>query len=83
LLKDAPHPHAARTLANFSLSQEAQQIEAEEPGGGFIRLDVKPRVPELAFHPNAKPFPGTPEQRHRAYARGARHVRTAGCEGRD
>ncbi len=62
LLKDAPHPNAARALTNFLLSKDAQQIEAEEPGGGFIRLDVKPRVPELAFHLNAKPFPGTPEK---------------------
>jgi iron(III) transport system substrate-binding protein len=62
LLKDAPHPNAARAFTNFLLSKEAQQIEADEPGGGFIRLDVKPRVPELAFHLNAKPFPGTPEK---------------------
>jgi len=62
LLKDAPHPNAARALTNFLLSKEAQQIEADEPGGGYIRSDVKPRVPELAFHVNAKPFPGTPEK---------------------
>jgi ABC-type Fe3+ transport system substrate-binding protein len=61
LLKDAPHPNAAKLWANFLLGKEAQQIEADEPGGGYIRLDVTPRVPELAFHINAKALPGTPE----------------------
>jgi iron(III) transport system substrate-binding protein len=61
LLKDAPHPNAARVFMNYVLGKSAQQIVADDPGGGFIRKDVTPRVPELAHFATAKPFPENPD----------------------
>lgn len=61
LLKDAPHPNAARVFMNYMLGKSAQQISADDPGGPFIRKDVKPRIPELAHFATAKPFPNNPD----------------------
>jgi iron(III) transport system substrate-binding protein len=44
MLKDAPHPNAARLLMNFYLSDEAQEIFAK---GGYTTVNGKP-VPEVA-----------------------------------
>jgi iron(III) transport system substrate-binding protein len=61
LLKDAPHPNAARMFMNYILTKSAQQIAADDAGGPFIRKDVKPRIPELAHFATAKPFPENPD----------------------
>ena len=61
LLKDAPHPNAARVFMNYVLTKSAQQINADDPGGPFIRRDVTPKVPELAHFATAKPFPNNPD----------------------
>jgi iron(III) transport system substrate-binding protein len=61
LLKDAPHPNAARVFMNYSLTKSAQQINADDAGGPFIRKDVTPKVPELAHFVTAKPFPNNPD----------------------
>ena len=61
LLKGAQHPNAARVWANFLLSRGAQQIQANEAGGGAIRADVTFPEPELAFYATQPAFPGTPE----------------------
>lgn len=61
LLKDAPHPNAARLLMNYVLTRPAQQMSADDPGGTFIRSDVTPKVPELAHFTTAKPFPNNPD----------------------
>jgi iron(III) transport system substrate-binding protein len=45
LLKDAPHPNAARLLMNFYLSDEAQQIFAR---GGYTTVNGKPVPAEAA-----------------------------------
>ena len=61
LLKDAPHPNAGRVFMNYVLTKSAQQINADDPGGPFIRRDVTPKVPELAHFATAKPFPNNPD----------------------
>ena len=61
LLQGAPHPNAARLLMNYLLTKPAQQIQADDPGGPFIRKDVKPSIPELAHFTTAKPFPNNPD----------------------
>ena len=61
LLKDAPHPNAARVFMNYALTKSAQQINADDPGGPFIRRDVTPKVAELAHFATAKPFPNNPD----------------------
>jgi ABC-type uncharacterized transport system YnjBCD substrate-binding protein len=61
LLKDAPHPNAARLFMNYQLTRSAQQINADDPGGPFIRRDVTPKIPELAHFATAKPFPNNPD----------------------
>jgi iron(III) transport system substrate-binding protein len=61
LLKEAPHPNAARVFMNYMLTKSAQQINADDPGGPFIRRDVTPKVPELAHFMTAKPFPENPD----------------------
>lgn len=61
LLKDAPHPNAARVFMNYILTKSAQQIGADDPGGPFIRRDVTPKIPELAHFATAKPFPNNPD----------------------
>jgi iron(III) transport system substrate-binding protein len=55
-----PHPNAAKVWANFLLSQEAQQAEADVPGGGPLRHDVKLAAPELALHMNNPSFGDAP-----------------------
>jgi iron(III) transport system substrate-binding protein len=60
LLKDAPHPNAAKLWANFLLSREGQQTEADMFGGGPIRADVTPAEPEYALSLRDKPLPGFP-----------------------
>ena len=60
LLKDAPHPNAARVFMNYVLTKSAQQINADDPGGPFIRRTSSPKVPELAHFATAKPFPEQP-----------------------
>jgi ABC-type Fe3+ transport system substrate-binding protein len=61
LLQAAPHPNASRVFLNYLLTRPAQQIFADDPGGPFIRKDVKPSVPELAHFVTAKPFPSNPD----------------------
>ncbi len=61
LLKDAPHPNAARVFMNYMLGKSAQQINADDAGGPFMRKDVTPKVPELAHFVTAKPFPNNPD----------------------
>jgi iron(III) transport system substrate-binding protein len=60
LLKEAPHPNAGRVWANFLLSREAQQSEADNVGGGAIRQDVNPAVPEYALTLSDKVLRGFP-----------------------
>ena len=40
LLQGAPHPNAAKVFMNYLLTKPAQQIQADDPGGPFIRRDV-------------------------------------------
>jgi iron(III) transport system substrate-binding protein len=61
LLQGAPHPNAARVFMNYLLTKPAQQIQADDAGGPFIRRDVTPSVPELAHFTTAKPFPNNPD----------------------
>jgi iron(III) transport system substrate-binding protein len=61
LLQAAPHPNAAKVFMNYLLTKPAQQIQADDPGGPFIRRDVTPSVPELAHFTTAKPFPNNPD----------------------
>ena len=61
LLQGAPHPNAAKVFMNYLLTKPAQQIQADDPGGPFIRRDVTPSVPELAHFTTAKPFPNNPD----------------------
>jgi iron(III) transport system substrate-binding protein len=44
MLKDAPHPNAARLLMSFYLSDEAQEIFGR---GGYTTVNGKP-VPDVA-----------------------------------
>ena len=61
LLKDAPHPNAAKVWANFLLSREAQQDEADLPGGAPIRQGRhRRRCPEYALLLHDRPLPGFP-----------------------
>jgi len=46
---------------NYLLTKPAQQIQADDPGGPFIRRDVTPSVPDLAHFTTAKPFPNNPD----------------------
>ena len=61
LLQGAPHPNAARVFMNYLVTKPAQQIQADDAGGPFIRRDVTPSVPELAHFTTAKPFPNNPD----------------------
>lgn len=47
LLKNAPHPNAARVLINWFLSNEGQTNWAEFNGINSRRLDVPPSLPDL------------------------------------
>ena len=60
LLKDAPHPNAAKLFLNYLLTKEGQQILADAPGGAFIRPDVTPKVPEIVKF-GGKFFPRNPD----------------------
>ncbi|GAC1315254.1 MAG: hypothetical protein NVSMB2_06380 [Chloroflexota bacterium] len=59
-LQKAPHPNAARVLANFILSQEGQQVIASGSGDTFNRKDVTPANPELVTISD-KLFPRNPD----------------------
>jgi iron(III) transport system substrate-binding protein len=61
LLKQAPHPNAAKVLTNFLLSKTGQQAIANIPGGPFIRKDVTPVDPDLVILSD-KLFPGHPDK---------------------
>jgi iron(III) transport system substrate-binding protein len=61
LLKQAPHPNAAKVLTNFLLSKTGQQAIANVPGGPFIRKDVTPVEPDLVILSD-RLFPGHPDQ---------------------
>src|SRR5207237_7084891 len=69
-LQGARHPNAARMFMNYLLTKPAQQIQADDPGGPFMRRDVKPSVPELAHFTMAKPFPKNPD----TYEFGTKHL---------
>ena len=58
ILKNAPHPNAARLLADFYLSDEVQTIYAKEAHGIVVdRLDEKVS-PDIEALMNAKPLAG-------------------------
>ncbi len=58
ILKNAPHPNAARLLADFYLSDEAQSIYAKEAHGIVVdHLDEK-MPPDIEAIMNAKPLAG-------------------------
>jgi len=59
-LQQAPHPNAAKVLANFILSQEGQQVIASGAGDVFMRTDVTPASPELVAIAD-KLFPRNPD----------------------
>lgn len=60
LMKQAPHPNAAKLLMNYILSQEGQQIIANVPGATFMRKDVKAADPEVVKISD-KLFPRNPD----------------------
>ena len=56
ILKNAPHPNAARLLADFYLSDEAQAIYAES-GHGIVIKDLKAKLsPEMEAFATASPL---------------------------
>lgn len=72
MLKDAPHPNAARLLMNFYLSDEAQEIFAR---GGYTTVNGKP-IPEVAGleAPCSKPLGTSSADRQDEMLRLAREI---------
>ncbi len=62
MMKDAPHPNAAKVYLNFIDGASAQQYYAAAPGGSFIRAGLTAANPSLApfAAAGAKFFPGSP-----------------------
>ena len=58
ILKNAPHPNAARLLANFYLSDEVQAIYAREAHGIVVENIAENLSPEIEAVMNAKPLTG-------------------------
>ncbi len=56
LLKNAPHPNAARLLADFYLSDEVQEIYARTAHGTVVDVKVSDPPPEIAKLANVKPL---------------------------
>jgi iron(III) transport system substrate-binding protein len=84
LLKDAPHPAAAKLFLNFQDTHAAQVAYGQGIGGAFIRTDIKPVDPELS--PGAaigkpgsgvKLFPDTPAP-YNFYVTGTKAKPTSG-----
>jgi len=56
VLRNPPHPNAARLLCDFYLSQEVQEIYADT-GHGVVIADLKAKLdPDLAAFANVKPL---------------------------
>lgn len=60
LMKDAPHPEAAKLFLNFEDTLAAQSVYADSPGGEFILAGLHPADPALA-PTHLKLFPGFPQ----------------------
>ena len=58
ILKNAPHPNAARLLADFYLSDEAQSIYAREAHGIVVENLAEKMPPDIEAIMNAKPLAG-------------------------
>ena len=56
LLKDAPHPNAARVFMNYLLTKSAQQIVADDPGGPFIRKTSRRQFRSWRISPRPSRF---------------------------
>lgn len=56
LFNQAPHPNAAKVLINWLLSQEGQQVIAQQTGVNSRRTDVPPIDASVAVDPN-KTYP--------------------------
>ena len=58
VIKDAPHPNAARLFANWYLSKEGQSTYSKAKGAPTIRKDVQANVPPaLDVYPVKPIFP--------------------------
>ena len=56
ILRNAPHPNAARLLADFYLSDEAQTIYAKEAHGIVVANVEEKFSPEIQMLMKAKPL---------------------------
>jgi iron(III) transport system substrate-binding protein len=56
VLKNAPHPNAARLLADFYLSDEVQEIYARTAHGAVVDVTLKDTPPEIARFAGVKPL---------------------------
>lgn len=54
VIKDAPHPNAAKVLANWLLMEEGQRIRGEKQGIAMVRKDVPDFRPPNARAPSSK-----------------------------
>ncbi len=54
VVKDGPHPNAAKLFTNWLLSQEGQTVFGKAKGANTIRKDVTDFLPEPARVPNVK-----------------------------
>ena len=57
LLKDAPHPNAARVFMNYVLTQVGAADHRRRPGRAVHPRDVTPQFRSWRTSPTAKPFP--------------------------
>jgi iron(III) transport system substrate-binding protein len=74
LLKNAPHPNAARLLANFYLSDEVQAIYAEA-GHGYVVKDLAAKIsPEMAPFASVKPLVAEDGTRYDAFLALAKEI---------
>ncbi|MBI4288376.1 MAG: extracellular solute-binding protein [Chloroflexi bacterium] len=54
VVKDGPHPNAAKLFANWLMSQEGQTVFGKAKGANTIRKDVQDFLPEPARVPGVK-----------------------------
>ena len=79
ILKNAPHPNAARLLADFYLSDEAQAIYAES-GHGIVIKDLKAKLsPEMEAFATASPLVEEDATRYDSFLQLAKDIYKSGA----